>query len=366
MAVILSRDQALTVPLFSTHGTATLLSWDGGEIQVPLAPLLGASILVRSMVAESHLHPGIHGPLVLSFAVAADVLESVVDIIGAGESNVMEENIDEVVQVLNSLGVEANLSLSRIINEYYEYVVANSENIKLEMVFEPEPTNDEETPSEGGVTEAMNNLSNIGIDGEDFKKEIVFEPASNEETSSEGDKAIINSLKESYVNIEKLGVCYPNQSCHNSTVEKTYRHSICSYSCSSSSYLKKQKHRIIHTGENRYQCAICYHSFSCLGDLDRHNRIHSEEKPHTCDICNLSYSKRSFLRRHYRIHTGEKPFTCKTCNLSFSRNDNLRRHGRIHTGEKPFRCEICSYSCSDPSNLIKHKRIHTREKNHCV
>ena len=63
MDVILSRNQALTVPLLSTHGTATLLSRDGEEVKVPLAPLLGASILVRSMVTEAHLHPGIHGPL---------------------------------------------------------------------------------------------------------------------------------------------------------------------------------------------------------------------------------------------------------------------------------------------------------------
>ena len=48
------------------------------------------------MVADSHLHPGIHGPLVLSFTVGADVLVSVGDILEAGEANVKEGNIEEV------------------------------------------------------------------------------------------------------------------------------------------------------------------------------------------------------------------------------------------------------------------------------
>ena len=116
MAVILSRVQGLIVPLLSTHGTATLLSKDGGEVKVPLAPLLGASTLLRSTLDESHLHPGIHGPLILSFAVTADVLMSVRDLLSAGESNLLEENIEEVIQVLNSLGVGANLSQCRINN----------------------------------------------------------------------------------------------------------------------------------------------------------------------------------------------------------------------------------------------------------
>ena len=46
MAVTLTRDNALTVPLLSTYGTATLLGKDGRGVQVPLAPLLGASLLV--------------------------------------------------------------------------------------------------------------------------------------------------------------------------------------------------------------------------------------------------------------------------------------------------------------------------------
>ena len=110
MAIVLSRDKSLLVPLLSTYGSAVLLSRDGGEVEVPLAPLLGASTLVRSMVAEAHLHPGIHGPLILSFAVNFDVLVSVGKILSVGEADFKEGNITEVKKIMNSLGVEANLT----------------------------------------------------------------------------------------------------------------------------------------------------------------------------------------------------------------------------------------------------------------
>jgi len=349
MAVILSRDHALTVPLLSTHGTATLLSKDNHEVKVPLAPLLGASTLVRSMVAESHLHPGIHGPLVLSFAVSADILVSVKEILSVGESNVMEENIEEVNQVLNSLGVEANLSQNRMNNEF-EYVATNEEDIKLEMVFES--ASYEQTLSEGDVNEAMDNLLNVATNEENIKQEMILEPASDEETLSEGDVSDVNddmgnSLKECYVNIEKKAEGSFNQSCLNKRVENT---------CNRSFPSDLEKHTRIPKGKKRYVCTICNSTFAYSIDLRRHYRIHTGEKPFTCEICNFSFSRKSHLRSHGRIHTGEKPFTCKICNLSFSQKGNLRIHERIHTGEKPYSCKICSYSCSHGSDLKNHRR----------
>ena len=109
---------------------------DGREVKVPLAPLLGACTLVRSMLAESHFHPGIHGPLVISFAVDTDILVSVGDILSMGEANVKEKNIGEVKQALVLLGVKADLSQRRRDIEY-EHVSANEEHIKLEIVIRP-------------------------------------------------------------------------------------------------------------------------------------------------------------------------------------------------------------------------------------
>ena len=220
MATILTRDQALTIALFSTFGTATLLSRDGLEIKVPLAPLLGASTLVRSIVAESHLHPGLHGPIVLSFAVAADILVSVGEILGVGESNVKKENIERVKQVLDSLRVGANLIASKRSYEY-EY-------------------------HEDHVTDAL---------GEDVQLKIEFEMKSDEDadlSDADDDESKDNSLNQ----------CYDNT---RTVVE-----------CSDQYYWQTNKK--INT-ENIKKCSICEYSAKSVYDLNEHISNHTEVKP---------------------------------------------------------------------------------------
>merc|ERR1712083_681864 len=92
---------------------------------------------------------------------------------GAGESNVKEENIEEVKKVLNSLGVEAKLSHSKSHNIKHGYVVTNENE-------------------------------------EDIDLEIMFDPISDKETNlreSDVNEANDSSLKECHENIEQTGEC---------------------------------------------------------------------------------------------------------------------------------------------------------------
>ena len=65
MSYVLKRDPAwLTRPILgSVSGTASLLSEDGQQVQIPTALLLAASPSVRTMVSD--LHPAAHSPLFL-------------------------------------------------------------------------------------------------------------------------------------------------------------------------------------------------------------------------------------------------------------------------------------------------------------
>jgi len=382
MAFILSRNHALTVPLLSTYGTASLLSRDGQEVKVPLALLLGGSTLVRSMVDESHLHPGIHGPLILSFTVEADVLANVGDMMSVGEANVMEENIAEVTQVLDLLGMKASLSPSRN-NMMYEDMATNEEDIKLEIVFEP-MCNEETILSDGNVIETKKELLEVeanlcggeyehaAINEEDDKLEKVFEPMSNEESDLSEVKvnqAKNNSLKGCDVNvaIEQIGK-RPDHSYHTykkETKENTVKKcNLCEYTAKSAAILKI--HMRSHTGGKPFICKICNSSFSQIGNFRRHCRIHSGDKPFKCKICAYSSSGSGSLTRHNRIHSGEKPFKCKICTFCSSDPSTLKKHNRMHTGEKPYTCKICTKSFSRPDTLRNHGRMHAGEKDYCA
>merc|ERR1719153_1828570 len=79
------------------------------------------------MVTQANLHPGVHGPLILSLDVAAEVLVSLREILSKGETDVRKETMIEVKQVLDMLGVEANLSYDGKNKEYYENIPADYE-----------------------------------------------------------------------------------------------------------------------------------------------------------------------------------------------------------------------------------------------
>jgi len=382
MAVILSRNQARTVPLLSTYGTASLLSMDGQVAKVPLALLLGGSNLVRSIVAESHLHPGVHGPLILSFTVAVNVLASVGDMLALGQANVREENIDEVTQVLDLLGVNASLSRSRI-NIKYEDIATKEEAIKLEIVFEPFCGKETEL-SDCNVIETKNklwhmeaNLNQSGYeqaptneDDDDGILEKEFESTSKENSDLsevDVDQAKNNSPQECHLNTDKKGE-RPTDSYHTNKKEATKntmkKCNICEYTTKSAFNLTT--HMRTHTGEKPYTCEICNTSFSQSGSFRNHCRIHNGDKPFKCKVCTFSCSHPSSLIRHNRIHSDEKPYKCKMCTYCSSDSSDLKKHNRIHTGEKPYTCKICNRSFSRSYNLRMHGKIHTEQKDRCV
>ena len=372
MAFKLSRDQALTVPLLSTYGTATLLSKEGQEVKVALAPLLGASSLVRSIVASSQLHPGVHGPLILSLEVAAHILECVVEILGAGESDLMGRNIEEVKHALDILGVEANLSRSsKNIENYEQQVALREENIKLEIVFESIDYEDADL-SDVNANEAKDNSSeqsdvNVKKLGESPDPKFHADKNAAKEKVEK-----CNICEYSAISLSDLKVHKKSHTVFNrSDFEKPNRNKtrvvepyttchICNKSFAHSSSL--HRHSIIHTGEKPYSCQVCASSFNRQGTLRRHLRIHTGEKPHSCQICDKSFSQLSHLRSHCKTHTGEKPFKCKVCGYTTVNGGTLNRHKMIHTGERPHKCKICNYSCIRSSHLKDHMTKHTGEK----
>lgn len=252
--VILKRDSMLWDVLPCTaYETATLLSKDSQGVAVPLAHLLGASSLVRSMVADANLHPAIHGPLILSCPVEVGVLLSVGEIFRRGVASARDGEIEEVQHVLNMLGVEVDLSCTKM-KKKYERIAEVSEEVKLEIVFEMENEN---------ISDGIEN------------------DADQQDTSAQNCTVKIDGLSE----------LSANSSLKIQNNEKlTDKHE-----CSNKSPRKEKIHR----------CELCTYRSLKFSDLRKHNRIHSGEKPYKCIYCSFACSQSSNLKTHTKKYHNE-------------------------------------------------------------
>jgi len=387
----LKKDPALLLDLIGTTlrtATATLLSKENEGVQVPLAPLLSTSKLLRFMVAESHLHPAIHGPLILWCEVSTKALVKVGDILGSGKTRVSNDDIEEIKQVLSMLGVDADLSQDRtIINilntkEYFEHLAARDKgncvggidedfdnSVKQEFV---ERVYDNENVDQQGFdmmekeTDMNHNRRNSvrEHDANNGKeKELTVKHEIDEDDCEIGDDEddrdySVKICKDYIQELSKLHI-KTNPMDRNPEKKKLFECIICQYSASKPSVLKV--HMRSHTGEKPYNCALCTKGFSQKKNLARHMRSHTGEKPYICASCAKGFSQKTSLEAHMRSHTGEKPYTCTVCSSAFRRKYHLTVHMRRHTGEKPYTCALCASAFGNKANLVVHMKKHTGE-----
>ena len=76
----------------------------------------------------------------------------------------------------------------------------------------------------------------------------------------------------------------------------------------------------------------------------------------------LPFLRKQYLRRHERCHSGEKRFECAICSKRFAQTADLDVHSRVHSGEKPYKCHVCDKAFSQLPNMICHTRVHTGER----
>jgi len=345
----LKRDPASVIDLIGTTlGTATLLSTDNEKVEVPLATLLSTSKLIRIMIAESHLHPAIHGPLILSCEVSTEALVSVQDILGKGETRISNVNIEEVKEVLSMLGLNADISMDRKNKEYVEHPPARDkdEGVKLEIFFK---MHDNENVVSGIGDELDNSV----------KKEII--QGVNVIGNEDQQRFDIIGKEKDRNNIRNYVYELDANNAEEITVKLEIDEDNCEFGDQDHGYALQNCADRTYEKENLLEC----YSASKPWVLKTHMRSHSDEKPYTCEICSSAFRRKHHLRDHIRIHTGEKPYTCEICSAAFRQKHHLKDHMRIHTGEKPYTCDICSSAFRQKQRLKEHMRKHTENLSEC-
>ncbi|XP_062829568.1 zinc finger and SCAN domain-containing protein 16-like isoform X2 [Anolis carolinensis] len=81
-----------------------------------------------------------------------------------------------------------------------------------------------------------------------------------------------------------------------------------------------------------------------------------------CPDCGRDFSGVSSFARHRLVHTGEKRYECCFCGKGFIWRSDLVRHECIHTGKMPHECPFCGEGFDRKWKRVKHEMIHRRGK----
>jgi len=308
---------------------ALLIGENGCQVSVPVAILVAASPLLRSISAV--LLPPAISPVALSVpGVAGDVLSIVVEMMTKGTSyDLNSEQIQKVYEVFEVLGFAA------VLNSY------NLEccDIKIEVKYEK--AIDAFENGEVGVTSTkdskLEEKSSVSVIEKDIKVEL----------NSKCDQCDYKvSIKSTLIRHKRTH-----------TGKKPYECDQCDFKSEHSS--KLQKHKRIHTSEKPFACDQCKYKGNDIYRLRRHLKIHTGEKPFACNQCEYRANQYSSLIRHRKIHTCEEPYDCDQCDYKCSVSTRFLRHMKVkHKVEKPFKCDLCDYKAKKWRELIDHKRIH--------
>ena len=292
MSCVLKRDPDwLDLSLSTGCGVFSLISEDGHQVSVPMAILLAASPLLRSLVSD--LHPTAHGPLVLSFAISRDVLFLLGDILTTGVATLKGGvSKEEVQEVFKMMGVDAFLD-SCVISEVENSGIGGIDvnvKIKLEILVKLENV-DEITTTDYKLNENKSWMVCKNI--EDIVKD--FMPSSVVRNR--------NALREKHFQCEH-----------------------CDYSTATKVNLKL--HTSKHVGVPFY-CDYCEYSTGFARKFAIHTSKHRRDKQFKCEYCDYNAAQNSQLVTHKRIHTGERPYKCDYCDYRAKSQYNLNSHNKF-------------------------------------
>ncbi|XP_063391923.1 zinc finger protein ZFP2-like [Cydia fagiglandana] len=130
-----------------------------------------------------------------------------------------------------------------------------------------------------------------------------------------------------------LALLKQHQSRH--TGEKAFKCEICPKSYATAAELRT--HHVRHTGEKPYKCESCAKCYGTAAALKVHvEAVHIRLRNYRCDQCPKTFLRATGLYVHKVVHTGEKRFECALCGAKFTQAGSLATHRKyVHLKLKP-------------------------------
>ncbi|KAK7115544.1 zinc finger protein 585B-like [Littorina saxatilis] len=121
---------------------------------------------------------------------------------------------------------------------------------------------------------------------------------------------------------------------------------------------EKEKHKRVHTSNQRYQCQHCDKCFRSQSQLAVHERKHQGDKSHECTVCGRECARAFSLKQHMKMHAGEEEFFCHLCGHTFKKAEELTVHAASHVGEREFVCDQCGKCFAKKNHYHRHLMVH--------
>jgi len=286
----------------------TLVSADEKQIHAHKVILCVSSAFFKSIFTRNpHPHP-----LIYVNDVNHDILQSIIEFIYTGQTNVNKNELKTFID----LGVKLKINgLSDQITQRTAEEVIDERNDLIELPVShytsKEVENDTEIVDDNDIKATTENKTNVIEHDPEVSNELYVDPIFIDNNTIEALSEIKTEVNEYVMELDVL--------------EDT------SFQLGDISSKEKKKlynQKYYQNVEKRFSCDQCDHSARYEANLRTHIASMHELVTHTCNLCNKHFTQRSALNRHKQsVHEGFR-YTCEICNYCNTKKNKVTNHRR--------------------------------------
>ena len=334
----------------------TIVSDDLIQMQTHKVVLSACSPVLKSLlVTNQHSNP-----MLYLRGIKHSELQALLKFMYNGETEVLEERINEFLTVANDLGVQ-------ITHCFSEEVLAKNERNHQKTSKE---LGNNFTPPQVMMTIDKSLTEKVSVEHEEHFSETENRIEKNVSLSEvvKLKEAGNNQIKSERWFCDQCESSYAYKSLYALENHKKVKHTNQIFLCDQCNFKSKHlRHLRFHIKskhlEIRYPCEQCDYRATMKSKLKEHIQVKHEDGGYLCSECSYKAAQKAHLRRHFKSkHTvsAQKLKTdrwfCDQCGLSYTIIYNLEKHKKAIHKNQIFPCDQCDYKSNWADDLQRHIR----------